>query len=352
MRRTKSPPWWRAKAQEIQRRARRAQVQEAGRRRRDAGAHRAGTAALTCRALAQAALQVGLDVGDVVEAHRDPDHALRDAGRLALRLGEAAVRGARRMGDRGLGVAEVGGDRADRCASITWKALARARCRPPAGAATTKDTTAPPQPDCCAIASACCGCEPGPGSRRAPPPAALRASAPAPAPRALCACIRIDSVSSPFSTTQALNGDSAMPALRITGTNFSLIELSLPQIAPAMTRPWPSRYLVPEWMTRSAPNSIGRCSAGEQKQLSTASRRRRRARSSASAAMSHTSVSGLVGDSANSSLRVRLAPRRAMRRRRSARRSWSRRRTWRTPGRTARSSSRTRSASRSRDRRP
>ena len=43
----------------------------------------------------------------------DADHALRDAGGLALFFGEAPVRGARRVGDGGLGVAEVGGDRAD-----------------------------------------------------------------------------------------------------------------------------------------------------------------------------------------------------------------------------------------------
>ena len=61
--------------------------------------------------------------------------------------------------------------------------------------------------------------------------------------------MRIESVSRPLRTTQALNGESAMPALRMTGTNLSLTTLSLAHSAPAMTRPWPSRYLVPEWMT-------------------------------------------------------------------------------------------------------
>ena len=93
-----------------------------------------------------------------------------------------------------------------------------------------------------------------------------------------------------------------MPALRITGTNFSLTIASLAQIAPAMTRPWPSRYLVPEWMIRSAPYSIGRCSAGVQKQLSTASKAPASRAIADRARMSQTSVSGLVGDSANSSL--------------------------------------------------
>src|SRR5664280_123036 len=114
--------------------------------------------------------------------------------------------------------------------------------------------------------------------------------------------MRIDSVSSPLSTTQALNGDNVMPALRITGTNFSSTICSLAQMAPAMTRPWPSRYFVPEWMTRSAPYSIGRCNTGVQKQLSTASQALASWATCASARMSHTSVSGLVGDSAKSSL--------------------------------------------------
>ncbi len=113
--------------------------------------------------------------------------------------------------------------------------------------------------------------------------------------------MRIESVSRPFNTTQALKGDRLMPALRITGTKRSLTSASLPQMAPAITRPWPSRYLVPEWMTRSAPYSIGRCSAGEQKQLSTASQAPPFFAIADKAAMSHTSVSGLVGDSANSS---------------------------------------------------
>jgi hypothetical protein len=92
-----------------------------------------------------------------------------------------------------------------------------------------------------------------------------------------------------------------MPALRITGTNFCSMSSSSPHTAPAITRPWPSRYLVPECMTRSAPNFTGRCSAGLQKQLSTASSAPPACAISASARMSQTSVSGLVGVSANSS---------------------------------------------------
>ena len=93
-----------------------------------------------------------------------------------------------------------------------------------------------------------------------------------------------------------------MPAVRTIGPNTSTISFEGPQMAPAITRPWPSRYLVPECMTRSAPISAGRCMAGVQKQLSTASNAPALCAKLASAAMSHTSVSGLVGVSANSSL--------------------------------------------------
>src|SRR5574341_1725187 len=61
----------------------------------------------------KAACEIGLQVFKVLEPHGHSDHALRDARGLALFLGEPAVRGARRVGDRGLGVAKIGGDRAD-----------------------------------------------------------------------------------------------------------------------------------------------------------------------------------------------------------------------------------------------
>ena len=111
----------------------------------------------------------------------------------------------------------------------------------------------------------------------------------------------MDSVSRPLSTTQALKGESVRPLLRMVGTNFASISSCGPHSAPAITRPWPSRYLVPECITRSAPNLIGCCRAGEQKQLSTSSSAPPAWAMSASAAMSQTSVSGLLGVSANSS---------------------------------------------------
>ena len=86
----------------------------------------------------------------------------------------------------------------------------------------------------------------------------------------------------------------------MSGANTSSISFCDVQSAPAITRPWPSRNLVPEWMTTSAPSASGFCSTGVAKQLSTASSAPASCAIAASATMSHTSVSGLVGVSANS----------------------------------------------------
>ena len=117
--------------------------------------------------------------------------------------------------------------------------------------------------------------------------------------RALWARMRMSKVSSPLSTTQALKGDNTMPPFFITGRHLPVIKASLAHSAPAMTRPCPSRYLVPECMTMSAPISIGRCKIGVAKQLSTASHAPALCARSAKAWISHTSVKGLVGVSAN-----------------------------------------------------
>ena len=114
----------------------------------------------------------------------------------------------------------------------------------------------------------------------------------------LCAFMRKNSVSMPLSTTQALKGASVMPAVRSTGPKTSLIKWFGPHKAPAITLPCPSRCLVAACITRSAPHSVGRCSAGEQKVLSTTSSAPPAWARSASARMSQTSVSGLVGVSA------------------------------------------------------
>ena len=90
-----------------------------------------------------------------------------------------------------------------------------------------------------------------------------------------------------------------MPALLMTGPNTSSINALEPHKAPAITRPWPSRYLVPECTIKSAPMAMGRCKIGVAKQLSTTSNALPAWAMSASALMSHTSVKGLVGVSAN-----------------------------------------------------
>jgi hypothetical protein len=105
----------------------------------------------------------------------------------------------------------------------------------------------------------------------------------------------------PLATIQALKGERFMPALRISGTNLPATRASLAQSAPAFTRPWPSRNLVPECITMSAPNFTGCCRAGEHRQLSTTSSAPPSCAMSARAWMSQTSVIGLVGVSANSS---------------------------------------------------
>ncbi len=53
-----------------------------------------------------------------------------------------------------------------------------------------------------------------------------------------------------------------MPALRITGMNFSSMSFCVVHKAPAITRPCPSRCLVPECMTMSAPIDAGFCKRG------------------------------------------------------------------------------------------
>src|SRR3546814_3606465 len=52
--------------------------------------------------------QVGGDVVGILEAYREADHVLADAGRLKLLRGHLLVRGAGRMDHQRLGVADVG----------------------------------------------------------------------------------------------------------------------------------------------------------------------------------------------------------------------------------------------------
>ena len=72
-------------------------------------------------------------------------------------------------------------------------------------------------------------------------------------------------------------------------------------IAPPVTSEWPLRYLVVEWMTRSAPRAMGCCRYGEAKVLSTIRSAPARCARSATAAMSVTLSSGLDGVSVHTS---------------------------------------------------
>src|SRR5665811_2238396 len=87
---------------------------------------------------------------------------------------------------------------------------------------------------------------------------------------------------------------------RITREKWYTLSISswLPTVIPASTLPCPSINLVPEWMTKSAPNCIGCCKYGEAKQLSTMNIRLCLFAISAKASISKTSTPGLVGVSA------------------------------------------------------
>ena len=109
------------------------------------------------------------------------------------------------------------------------------------------------------------------------------------------------SVSSPFSSTQALNGDSAGPVLRMNGCSVSLIHLRDPSTAPPSTRPWPSICLVQEYTTTSAPSCSGCCSSGVANTLSTTTIAPAACASSATARRSTMSSIGLDGVSSSTS---------------------------------------------------
>ena len=72
--------------------------------------------------------------------------------------------------------------------------------------------------------------------------------------------------------------------------------------APPTTSEWPPMYFVVEWSTTSAPSSSGRCRDGEAKVLSTTSSAPWSCATAASARRSAIDSSGLVGDSAHTSL--------------------------------------------------
>lgn len=61
----------------------------------------------------------------------------------------------------------------------------------------------------------------------------------------------------PLSSTHALKADSVGPALRTNGNTLPVMNAFEPTSAPPSTRPWPSRNLVAECITTSAPSLSG-----------------------------------------------------------------------------------------------
>jgi hypothetical protein len=239
---------------------------------------------------------------------------LDDARLGALLVGQPPMGGGGRMGDGGLGVAQVGGDGHDP-GGIHHR---QAASRPPL---TSKDSR-PPKPLCWRRGQFVLGMG---GQPRIVDP--LHAGLPFQPGRQLPRLFAVGAhaqprVSSPLRNTQALKGLMVGPQVRRKPNTSLPTRSRSPTTAPPTQRPWPSRYLVAEWMTMSAPRASGCCSAGVQKQLSTTSRQPLRRASSARARMSTSSVSGLEGVSTNSRrVSGRMARSQASRSARA--RSWS-----------------------------
>ena len=113
-----------------------------------------------------------------------------------------------------------------------------------------------------------------------------------------CARILRSKVSRPFNITHALNALMVGPPERLKATTGS-ISSARPTSAPPKTRPWPSRYLVAEWVTISAPRARGCCKTGVQKQLSTARIAPNSRLTTANPARSAIALSGFDGVSKN-----------------------------------------------------
>jgi hypothetical protein len=110
---------------------------------------------------------------------------------------------------------------------------------------------------------------------------------------------RIRSVSSPFSTTHAVNGLIVGPVCCSSGFSSTRCTRRGPSTAPPSVRPCPSMCFVVEYTTTSAPRSSGRCSTGVAKMLSTMTRAPAACASSLTAATSTSSCIGFDGVSKN-----------------------------------------------------
>ena len=130
--------------------------------------------------------------------------------------------------------------------------------------------------------------------------------------RSLCACRRIDSVSSPFSTTKALNGDSLM-----SGAAHRRHEPGFEQLGRARRRRRRDPALAIEVLGTRMHHQVGAelhrlLQRREQKQLSTTSKAPPACAISANAAMSLTAVSGCSAFGKSSLVCGRIASRQAV----------------------------------------
>ncbi len=73
----------------------------------------------------------------------------------------------------------------------------------------------------------------------------------------------------PRSVSQAANGSAVAPSSTARAQTARWHSRSAKTATPPITSEWPPRYLVVEWITMSAPCSIGRQSSGEARELST-----------------------------------------------------------------------------------
>ena len=112
-----------------------------------------------------------------------------------------------------------------------------------------------------------------------------------PLPAQICR-IRTGSVLIPRCTSQASCGAAAVPSMPTCRPIVAPTCSSAAMTAPPVMSEWPLRYLVVEWITKSAPSAMGCCRYGEAKVLSTTSSASARCARSATAKKPVTFSSG------------------------------------------------------------
>ena len=112
--------------------------------------------------------------------------------------------------------------------------------------------------------------------------------------------MRSGSVFVPRSTSHESNGLRIAPSAFCTNLSHSMSSSFVAMTTPPTLSLCPFRYFVVLWVTRSAPNSIGRWMYGLANVLSTTSRMPCRCARSAAARKSVSVMIGLVGVSTNS----------------------------------------------------